>query len=216
MANLVLFGPPGAGKGTQAELMNAWLPVPRVSSGDLFRYNLSHQTELGRLAKTYMDKGELVPDDVTVAMVAERLQRADCDSGVILDGFPRTVAQAQALDRLLADLGRKLNAVLFIQVSRQSLLQRLAGRWTCPSCGAVYHEVFNPERVKGLCDVDGAKLFQREDDTPETQARRIDVYQEQTAPVEAYYRGRGILIEIDGEQDIDGVQAQIRAAVQGL
>jgi adenylate kinase len=216
LANLVLFGAPGAGKGTQAELMNAWLPVPRVSSGDLFRYNLSNNTALGQTAKAYMDKGELVPDDVTVAMVAERLQRADCDAGVILDGFPRTVAQAEALDRLLGEMGRRLDAVLFIQVARQTLLQRLAGRWTCPSCGAVYHEVFNPERNKGLCDVDGAKLFQREDDTPETQARRIDVYQEQTAPLEAYYRTRGLLIEIDGEQDIEGVQAQIKTAVQAL
>jgi len=216
MTDLVLFGAPGAGKGTQAELMNEWLPVPRVSSGDLFRYNLANSTELGRLAKTFMDRGELVPDDVTVAMVRERLQRADCTDGVILDGFPRTLAQAEALDALLAEMGRRVGAVLFIQVSRESLLKRLAGRWTCPTCGAVYHEVFNPERNKGLCDVDGAKLFQREDDTPETQARRIDVYQAQTAPLEAYYRGKGVLVDIDGEQDIATVQAQIKAAVQAL
>jgi len=213
---LVLFGAPGAGKGTQAELMNEWLPVPRVSSGDLFRYNLSNNTELGRLAKTFMDRGELVPDDVTVAMVAERLRRPDCSAGVILDGFPRTVAQAEALDALLATMGRKVDAVLFIQVSRDSLLKRLAGRWTCPTCGAIYHELFNPERSKGLCDLDGAKLFQRQDDTPETQARRIDVYHEQTAPLEQYYRRKGILIDIDGEQDIAAVQAQIRAAVEAL
>jgi adenylate kinase len=216
MVDLVLFGAPGAGKGTQAELMNEWLPVPRVSSGDLFRYNLSNSTELGRLAKTYMDRGALVPDDVTIAMVAERLRRADCDNGVILDGFPRTVAQAEALDRLLAEMGRRVNAVLFIQVSRESLLKRLAGRWTCPACGAVYHEVFNPERAKGFCDIDGARLFQRQDDTPETQARRIDVYQEQTAPLEAYYRAKGILVDIDGEQDIAAVQAQIKTAVAAL
>lgn len=216
MTDLVLFGAPGAGKGTQAELMNEWLPVPRVSSGDLFRYNLSNNTELGRLAKTFMDRGELVPDDVTVAMVRERLQRPDCAAGVILDGFPRTVAQAEALDALLADMGRRVDAVLFIQVPRESLLKRLAGRWTCPTCGAVYHEVFNPERSKGLCDVDGAKLFQRQDDTPETQARRIDVYQEQTAPLEQYYRDQGVLVDIDGEQDIATVQAQIKAAVQAL
>jgi adenylate kinase len=216
MTDLVLFGAPGAGKGTQAELMNEWLPVPRVSSGDLFRYNLSNNTELGRLAKTFMDRGELVPDDVTVAMVRERLQRPDCATGVILDGFPRTVAQAEALDALLADMGRRVDAVLFIQVSRESLLGRLAGRWTCPTCGAVYHEVFNPERSKGICDVDGAKLFQRQDDTPETQARRIDVYQEQTAPLEQYYRDQSVLVDIDGEQDIAMVQAQIKAAVQAL
>jgi adenylate kinase len=216
MTDLVLFGAPGAGKGTQAELMNEWLPVPRVSSGDLFRYNLSNNTELGRLAKTFMDRGELVPDDVTVAMVRERLQRPDCATGVILDGFPRTVAQAEALDALLADMGRRVDAVLFIQVPRESLLRRLAGRWTCPTCGAVYHEVFNPERSKGICDVDGAKLFQRQDDTPETQARRIDVYQEQTAPLEQYYRDQSVLVDIDGEQDIAMVQAQIKAAVQAL
>ncbi len=216
MTDLVLFGAPGAGKGTQAELMNEWLPVPRVSSGDLFRYNLSNSTELGRLAKTYMDRGELVPDDVTVAMVKERLLRPDCAEGVILDGFPRTVAQAEALDALLAKMGRKVDAVLFIHVSRESLLARLAGRWTCPSCGAVYHQVFNPERSKGVCDVDGAQLFQREDDTPETQARRIDVYQEQTAPLEDYYRAKGVLVEIDGEQNIASVQAQIKAAVKAL
>ncbi|MEN6478844.1 MAG: adenylate kinase [Anaerolineales bacterium] len=216
MVDLVLFGAPGAGKGTQAELMNEWLPVPRVSSGDLFRYNLSNNTELGRAAKEYIDRGELVPDDVTIAMVAERLHREDCANGVILDGFPRTVAQAEALDRLLAEMGRKVDAVLFIRVSRESLLKRLAGRWTCPACGAVYHEVYHPERSKGFCDVDGARLFQREDDTPETQARRIDVYEEQTAPLEQYYRQKGILIEIDGEQDIAGVQAQIRKAVAEL
>ncbi len=216
MVDIVLLGGPGAGKGTQGELMAQWLPLPRVSSGDLFRANLSQQTELGKLAKVYMDRGELVPDEITIRMVAERIAQPDCANGVVFDGFPRTVAQAEALDALLAEMGRQVDLVLNIEVSEDVLLERLAGRWTCDQCGAMYHRLFNPEKVRGVCDKCGGALFQREDDNPETQARRIRVYQEQTAPLQAYYRKRGMLVDIDGERTPEEVAAAIQAAVQPL
>ena len=213
MADLVLLGAPGAGKGTQAELMQEWMPVPRVSSGDLFRANLAAGTPLGVRARGYMDRGELVPDDVTIGMVKERLLEPDCADGVILDGFPRTVGQAEALGELLQEMGRQVDLVVYVEVSRDTLIKRLAGRWTCPECGAIYHELFSPEERKGFCDVDGAALYQRADDTPETQARRIDVYSELTAPLQAYYEGLGLLVAVDGENGIAPVQKEIKAAV---
>jgi adenylate kinase len=216
MVDIILLGGPGAGKGTQGELMAQWLPLPRVSSGDLFRANLSQQTELGKQAKVYMDRGELVPDQITIGMVADRVAQPDCANGVVFDGFPRTVAQAEALDALLADMGRKVDVVLNIEVAEDVLLARLAGRWTCTKCGEIYHRLFGPEKVQGICDKCGGALFQREDDNPETQSRRIRVYQEQTAPLQAYYRARGVLAEIDGEQSPEAVGAAIRAAVAPL
>jgi adenylate kinase len=203
---VVLMGGPGAGKGTQAKRLEATLGLPQVATGDLFRENLKNMTELGKLAKSYMDAGELVPDEVTVAMVKERLSRPDCALGAIFDGFPRTLSQAAALDELLAQMGEQVDVVPYIHVRPEVLLQRLAGRWTCPVCGRVYHVLFNPPQEPGICDLDGASLYQREDDTEETQKRRIEVYFEQTAPLLDYYREQGLLVEIDGEQPIEQVQ----------
>ncbi|MBN1402555.1 MAG: adenylate kinase [Anaerolineae bacterium] len=216
MVDVILLGGPGAGKGTQGELMESWLENPRVSSGDLFRDNLSRETELGRQAKVYMERGELVPDEITIGMVASRISQPDCAQGVVFDGFPRTVAQAAALDQLLKDMGRRVDVVLNIAVSEDVLLQRLAGRWTCSRCGAIYHRLFSPEKVEGVCDECGGTLYQRDDDNLATQQRRIKVYQEQTAPLDEYYRSRGVLVDIDGEQGPEQVAAQIRQAIEGI
>ncbi len=214
--DLILLGAPGAGKGTQAQRLKGWLSVPQVSTGDLFREAISHGTELGRQAQAYMDRGALVPDAITIRMVEERLAQPDCAHGVILDGFPRTQEQARALDDLLAAMGRQVDLVLNLVVSEETLIERLAGRWTCSRCGRVYHRLFSPEKVRGVCDVCGGKLAQREDDTPETQRRRIQVYREQTAPLIRYYRSKGVLVDVDGEQDADAVDAQIRGAIAPL
>lgn len=211
--DIVLLGAPGAGKGTQADLLAEWLSLPTVSSGELFREAIDAGTPLGRRAREYIDRGELVPDQVTVDMIAERLSRPDCADGVILDGFPRTVAQAQALEGLLERMGRRVDVVAYIEVSLDALLRRLAGRWTCSACGAVYHETYNPEAVKGVCDNCGGKLVQREDDTPEVQRRRIEVYAERTAPLIAYYREKDILSEVDGDQDVEAVHRDLRAVI---
>jgi adenylate kinase len=199
------MGGPGAGKGTQAKKLQNELGLPQVSTGDLFRENLKNKTELGQLAKQYMDQGELVPDEVTVGMVRERLSRPDTANGAIFDGFPRTIAQAEALEGLLAENSERVNVVPYIHVDRDLLLQRLSGRWTCPICGRVYHVLFNPPEQPGVCDVDGGELYQRDDDTEETQRRRIEVYFEQTAPLLDYYRDKGLLVQIDGEQSIEEV-----------
>lgn len=206
---IVLLGGPGAGKGTQAELLSEALGIPQVSTGDLFRENLKDETELGLLAKGYMERGELVPDSITIAMVRERLARPDCVAGAILDGFPRTVAQAEALEALLMDLGSRLTVVPYIAVPEEILLSRLAGRWTCRSCGAMYHQLFSPPKQAGICDKCGGELYQRPDDTPETQRHRIQVYFEQTAPLIDYYRRKGLLVEVDGQRSIGEVQAEL-------
>ncbi|HZD10258.1 MAG TPA: adenylate kinase [Candidatus Binatia bacterium] len=211
---VVLMGGPGAGKGTQARKLEKELGLPQISTGDLFRENLKQETELGTLARKYMDAGELVPDEVTVGMVRERLKRPDTESGAIFDGFPRTIAQADALEALLAEKGDRVNVVPYIHVDQDLLLKRLAGRWTCPVCGRVYHELFNPPKTPGICDVDGAKLYQREDDTIETQRRRIEVYFEQTTPLLDYYRDTGLLVEIDGEQPIEDVYRDLTEAIE--
>ncbi|MGD2205945.1 MAG: adenylate kinase [Anaerolineae bacterium] len=213
---LVLLGGPGAGKGTQAERLSENLGIPQVSTGDLFRENLKRESELGQLAKDYMERGELVPDEVTVGMVRERLSRSDAADGAILDGFPRTIAQAEALGELLADMGAELAAVPYIKVSEDMLLQRLAGRWTCRQCGAMYHELFSPPREPGVCDRCGSELYQRPDDTPETQKHRIAVYFEQTAPLIDYYRRKGLLVEVDGRPGIDEIQANLLSIIEEL
>jgi adenylate kinase len=213
---LVLLGGPGAGKGTQAERLAENLGIPQVSTGDLFRENLKKETELGVLAKGYMERGELVPDEVTVGMVRERLARPDAAKGVILDGFPRTIAQAEALGELLTDLDSKLAAVPYIKVPEDVLLARLAGRRTCRACGAMYHDLFSPPQEKGVCDKCGGELYQRPDDTPETQKHRITVYFEQTAPLINYYQEKGLLVEVDGRPGIDQIQAELLDIVQGL
>jgi adenylate kinase len=213
---LVLLGGPGAGKGTQAERLSENLDIPQVSTGDLFRENLRNETSLGLLAKGYMERGELVPDEVTVAMVRERLARPDAARGAILDGFPRTIAQAEALDALLAELGSKLAAAPYIKVPEDILLARLAGRRTCKVCGAMYHDLFSPPQKPGVCDRCGGELYQRPDDTPETQEHRIEVYFEQTAPLIDYYRGKGLLIEVDGRPGIEEIQAALLSAIKEL
>jgi adenylate kinase len=213
---LVLLGGPGAGKGTQAERLAQALGIPQVSTGDLFRENLKEETELGLLAKGYMERGELVPDEVTVAMVRERLSRPDAAAGAILDGFPRTIAQAEALEGILDDLGRELAAVPYIKVPEDVLLARLAGRWTCRKCGAMYHELFSPPQASGVCDRCGGELYQRPDDTPETQKHRIEVYFAQTAPLIDYYRDKGLLVEVDGRPGIDEIQAELLDIIREL
>jgi adenylate kinase len=211
---VVLLGAPGAGKGTQAVGLARRLAIPHVSSGDLFRENLGKETELGVLAQSYMDKGQLVPDDVTIAMVVERLSRPDCEAGAILDGFPRTLPQAQALDEALARDGHRISVAPYISVSEETLLARLAGRWTCGACKAVYHQLFSPPQTTGICDQCGGTLYQRADDTPETHAKRIDVYMAQTQPLIGYYRSAGVLVEVDGELDVDGVQDALFQAIE--
>lgn len=214
MANyIVLLGPPGAGKGTQAQKISEALGLPHISSGDIFRENLKQQTELGKLAQGYMNKGELVPDDVTIAMIEDRLARPDSAQGAILDGFPRTPAQAKALEGILKKMNSGVNCVPYISVPQEVLVERLSGRWTCPECGRVYHEKFNPPQVQGKCDDDGAQLYQREDDKPETVRNRINVYFEQTAPLISYYQEEGLLVEVDGIQEIDAVTQDILEAV---
>ena len=213
---LVLLGPPGAGKGTQAERLEKELKLPHVASGDLFRENLRNETELGLLAKTYMDKGELVPDDVTIAMVRDRLQRPDCDQGAILDGFPRTQPQAQSLDTMLVDMGRKLDGVLYIAAPDEELVRRLSGRWICRQCQTPYHTMFNPPAQEGVCDVCGGELYQRDDDKPETVRARLKVYRQQTATLIDYYRQAGLLVEVDGAGDIETVSAALLDAARNL
>jgi adenylate kinase len=210
---VVLLGAPGAGKGTQAKYLAQALGVPHVSSGDIFRENLAAETKLGSQASGYLARGELVPDDITIAMIRDRLARPDCAQGAVLDGFPRTPNQADALDRMLLEMGANLAAVLYIKVDEQVLIQRLSGRWMCRQAGHVYHQMFNPPRQPGVCDVDGSALYQREDDTAETVAHRIDVYLRQTAPVIGHYQERGMIIEIDGGLPIEEVSRQMLAAL---
>lgn len=211
----ILLGAPGAGKGTQAAMLVEALGIPHVASGDLFRDNLSRGTELGLLAKKYMDEGKLVPDDVTVRMVLERLDRPDCARGVILDGFPRTIAQAQALDNALQQKGQRIKAVLYIKVSTEELLTRLGGRYTCKNCQSVYHIAFDPPKQAGICDKCGGPLYQRADDTLETARKRLDVYFQQTAALIDYYRQQGLLKEVNGEQSIEAVQTALLKAARG-
>jgi adenylate kinase len=213
---VVLLGPPGAGKGTQAEIISERLGVPHISSGDIFRENLKNQTDLGKLARTYMDRGDLVPDDLTIAMIRERLSRPDCQPGALLDGFPRTPPQAGALSDMLAEFNGRVDVVLYIQVLEETLVERLTGRWTCRAQGHIFHEKYNLPKVAGVCDFDGSELYQREDDKVETVLRRIRVYEEQTRPLIEYYRERGLLVEIDGSKPIDQVTADLLAAISTL
>lgn len=206
----VLLGVPGAGKGTQAKLLEERLNLPQISTGDIFRYNLKNETELGRLAKSYMDKGELVPDEVTIRMVEDRLQQTDAAQGAILDGFPRNLIQAEALDQMTAPYGG-ISLVPLIHISDEDAMLRITGRRVCRSCGAVYHIEFNPPKKAGVCDLDGGELYQREDDKPETVRNRLYVYYKQTSPLIGYYFAKGLLVEIDGNRSIESVQSELVA-----
>lgn len=210
----ILMGPPGAGKGTQAAGLIEKFQIPHISTGDMFRAAIKAGTPLGLKAKEYMDAGSLVPDEVTIGIVAERLAEADCANGFLLDGFPRTIAQADALDKILVNLRMSLDGVLNIEVAEAKLLERLTGRRICRQCGATYHMVFNAPRTEGVCDKCGGELYQRSDDTLETAKNRLDVYNVQTQPLIDYYRDKGILKEINGDQDIDKVLEDILAALE--
>jgi adenylate kinase len=213
----VMLGPPGAGKGTQAQKVAEVLGLPHISSGDIFRENLKKETELGKQARGYIERGELVPDDLTISMIRERLARPDCEPGALLDGFPRTPAQADALTEMLADFQGQVDAVPYIEVPDPVLIERLSGRWTCRSCGAVYHEKFNPPQQPGVCDACGSEdLYQREDDKVETVKNRIKVYYQQTMPLIEYYRKAGKLVKIDGTEPIDQVTADLLEALSGM
>ncbi|UOY91499.1 adenylate kinase [Ectobacillus sp. JY-23] len=214
--NLILMGLPGAGKGTQAEQIVAKYNIPHISTGDMFRAAIKEGTELGLQAKSFMDKGELVPDEVTIGIVRERLAKDDCSKGFLLDGFPRTVAQADALEGIMKDLGKKIDYVLNINVDSSLLLKRLTGRRICKSCGATYHLIFNPPQVEGVCDKCGGELYQRSDDNEETVANRLEVNIKQTQPLLDFYGELGYVRNIDGEQEISKVFADINALIGEL
>lgn len=207
--NILFMGPPGAGKGTQAERITASYGIPHISTGDAFRLAMKQGTPLGLQAKSYVDQGLLVPDEVTNGIVRERLAAPDCASGFLLDGFPRTIAQAHALDGMLAEMGRKIDHVINLKVDRSLLLARLTGRRICKSCGSTYHVLFNPPKQEGVCDKCGGELYQRSDDTEEKVGTRLDEYTTKTAPLLAYYADKNLLFELNGEKDIDQVTADI-------
>lgn len=210
------MGLPGAGKGTQAEKIVEKYQIPHISTGDMFRQAIKEGTELGLKAKSFMDQGELVPDEVTIGIVRERLSKDDCKKGFLLDGFPRTVAQAEALESILSELNKKIDYVINIQVDTNILMDRLTGRRICKSCGATYHLVFNPPKVEGVCDKCGGELYQRHDDTAETVQNRLEVNMKQTQPLIDFYSAKGYLRNINGVQDINKVFEDINKLLGGI
>lgn len=212
--HIILMGPPGAGKGTQAALLAEQEQIPHISTGDIFRANMSQGTPLGKLAKEYVDAGKYVPDDVTNAMVKDRLAKDDCKKGFILDGYPRTADQAEALESMLSDLGLKLAGVVNVVVPDELLVDRVVGRRVCRSCGATYHVRTNPPKVEGVCDKCGGELYQRSDDTVEKVSVRLGLYHNQTAPLLEYYRNKGLVKEVNGDQPMEAVTAAIKQAVK--
>lgn len=211
---VVLLGAPGAGKGTQAAMLSERLGLPHISTGNIFRAALANNTRLGQLAKPYMESGQLVPDDITTQMVVERLTQADAREGALLDGFPRTVEQARALDAALAEQGLKVDRAVSIEVDREELIRRLTGRRLCRDCQTPYHVTEQPPKVPGICDQCGGELYQRTDDQEETVRKRLDVYAKQTAPLVDYYRAKGALVEVNGQQPIEAVLQDMLKAVK--
>lgn len=214
--DLILMGLPGAGKGTQAGTISQKYNIPHISTGDMFRAAIKQKTDLGVKAKEYLDTGGLVPDDVTVGIVRERLSEPDCQDGFLLDGFPRTTGQAEALEEILANLNRSIDYVINIEVPKEKLVERLAGRRVSPTSGETYHIKYNPPKVEGVCDVDGSELIQREDDRPETVKKRLEVNIEQSQPLIDFYEQKGYLRNINGDRDIDQVRADIEKLLEGL
>jgi adenylate kinase len=214
--NLILFGPPGAGKGTQADRLQTDFQLPFISTGDMLRANVKADTELGRKAREFMDAGELVPDDLIVAMAAERLQESDAQDGFILDGFPRTIEQAKALDKQLSELGRRVTAALLIDVPDEELVRRLSGRRVCVKSGHNYHVEFDPPKHDGVCDQDGSRLIQRDDDKPDVIRNRLRVYHDQTEPLVEYYDEQGLMRRVDGTRQPTEVHDHIRAMIATL
>lgn len=212
---VILFGAPGAGKGTQAATLAEKMGLVHITTGELFREAIRQKTELGKQAKPYYDRGDLVPDGVTIGMLLERLSQDDCAGGCVLDGFPRTVKQAVALDRALAEQGKAIDKVLCIQVAEEEVLSRLSGRWTCRQCGTVYHERMHPPQQAGRCDRCGGELYQRDDDKPEPVRQRLEVYLRQTAPLVDYYRRAGRLVEVDGNRSVEEVGGDLMAELVG-
>lgn len=213
--NIILLGPPGAGKGTQAKILTKKYGIPQISTGDILRAAVKDQTPMGVKAKEFMDNGALVPDAVVVGIVEERLAKADCHAGFILDGFPRTVAQADALKGMLAEHGRSIEHVIAVEVDKEELLQRITGRRTCRGCGKGYHVLFDPPRQDGRCDECSAELYQREDDSEETMRKRLEVYEQQTAPLIDYYGRESLLRPLSGIGSIEEIQQRIIAIVEG-
>jgi len=211
---IVLLGPPGVGKGTQAKILSERTKLAHISSGDMFRENLKNQTELGKLAQTYMTRGELVPDDVTIGMIHDRLNRSDCKNGAILDGFPRTPTQADALESILDEFNGQVDAVPVIVVAENELVERLSNRWTCRASGHIFNGKTNPPKETGKCDFDASELYQRDDDTAATVKHRIQVYMNQSLPLISYYRERGKLVEIDGMRPIEEVTQALMDALK--
>ena len=211
---LILLGPPGAGKGTQADAIVARTGVVHIATGDLFRENIRNRTELGKQAEAFVSRGELVPDDLTVRMLLDRIDRPDTAQGVLLDGFPRTTEQARALDEALAARGQAVDRVLYINVGEEEVVRRLGGRWTCRQCGAVYHESFSPPQERGRCDKCSGELYQRDDDKPETVRNRLAVYNQQTAPLIDFYRAQGKLTEVDGGREAEAVARDLLGAIR--
>lgn len=214
--NIILMGLPGAGKGTQASKIIKKYPIPHISTGDMFRLAIKNETDLGKEAKSYMDKGELVPDAVTVGIVKERLSQSDAKEGFLLDGFPRTVEQAESLNDIMDELGTRIDRTINVDVDEEELMNRLTGRRICEVCGTAYHLVFNPPKQEGVCDLDGGKLYQREDDNPETVANRLEVNLKQTQPLLDFYKGQDVLVNVDGSKDIDDVFVEIDDILQDL
>ena len=205
-----MLGAPGSGKGTRAVALCEVLNVVQVATGDLFRNNIKSGTELGKLAKSYIDKGELVPDEVTASMVKDRLQQPDCKNGFILDGFPRTVKQADMLDEILSQLGEKISHVIYLDVPDEEIVKRISGRLICEKCQAPYHKIYSPSKVEGVCDKCGGKLYQRDDDKPETVKKRLEVFRENTFPLVEYYTKKGLVVKLPPELSKDGAVADMR------